>query len=56
MKVTESYRQDTAAVSIVSIVSPSVTEIEKLDAKIDEYEISLSDESEAFFTLFRLVK
>ena len=26
------------------------------DAKIDEYEISLSDESKAFFTLFRLVE
>ena len=30
--------------------------IQKLDAKIDEYEISLGDESEAFFTLFRLVE
>ena len=29
---------------------------QKLDAKIDEYEISFSDESEAFFTLFRLVE
>ena len=28
----------------------------KIDAKIDEYEISFSDESEAFFALFRLVE
>ena len=28
----------------------------KLDVKIGEYEISFSDESEAFFALFRLVE
>ena len=31
-------------------------QIKKLDVKIDEYEISFSDESEAFFALFRLVE
>jgi len=34
----------------------SATTIQKIDAKIDEYKISLSDESEAFFTPFRLVE
>ena len=36
--------------------TPAATSTQKLDAKIDEYEISFSDESEAFFTLFRLVE
>ena len=31
-------------------------QIKKLDAKSDEYEKSFSDESEAFFALFRLVE
>ena len=42
--------------AILTLVSPSATSIQKLDAKIDEYEIILGDESEAFFTLFRLVE
>ena len=34
----------------------SATKIQKCDAKIDEYEISVIDESEAFFALFCLVE
>ena len=37
-------------------IASSATKILKCDAKIDEYEISLSDESVAFFALFRLVE
>ena len=43
------------AILTVSIANAK-TAIQKLDAKTDDYETSLRDESEALFTLFRLVE